>query len=79
LYEIVIGDKFRELFIVLAQCNKSIFLSVIAEASSVVIEDALFNGMYTVECFTPSCADCLEILRASTSWSPKRLPGPVIE
>jgi hypothetical protein len=27
---------------------------------------------------SPSCADCLEILRASTSWSPKLLPRPVI-
>jgi hypothetical protein len=26
----------------------------------------------------PSCADCLEILRASTYWSPKLLPRPVI-
>jgi hypothetical protein len=27
---------------------------------------------------TPSCADCREILGASTSWSPKVLLGPVM-
>jgi hypothetical protein len=26
----------------------------------------------------PSCADCLEILAASTSWSPKGLSRPVM-
>jgi hypothetical protein len=26
----------------------------------------------------PSCADCLEVLRASTSWSPKGLSWPVM-
>jgi hypothetical protein len=27
---------------------------------------------------SPSCADCLEILGASTSWNPKGLPRPVV-
>jgi hypothetical protein len=27
----------------------------------------------------PLCADCLEILETSTSWSPKVLPRPVQE
>jgi hypothetical protein len=38
-----------------------------------------FKIYYKKKRLSPSCADCLEILEASTSWSPEGLSRPIME
>ena len=38
-----------------------------------------YKSQWVTLTLTPSCANCLEILEASTSWSPKSVSRPVIE